>query len=131
MKRFWLQQYPKGMPADVDVHQYSSLIELFEESFTTFVDRKAAICMDKAITYGELDEMSAAIGAYLQSRGLAKGARVAVMMPNVLQNPVALTAAIPARRPSSFRNRLSQDRRDEPFKGLARIQRPIYSDAAH
>ena len=63
MNRFWLQQYPDGVPADVDVHQYSSLIELFEESFTTFVDRKAAICMDKAITYGELDEMSAAIGA--------------------------------------------------------------------
>ena len=69
VNRFWLQQYPDGVPADVDVHQYSSLIELFEESFTAFADRKAAICMDKAITYGELDEMSAAIGAYLQSRG--------------------------------------------------------------
>jgi long-chain acyl-CoA synthetase len=54
--------------ADVDVHQYSSLIELSEESFTTFADRKAAICKDEAITYGELDEMSAAIGAYLQGR---------------------------------------------------------------
>ena len=96
MNRFWLQQYPDGVPADVDVHQYSSLIELFEESFTTFADRKAAICMDKAITYGELDEMSAAIGAYLQSRRLAKGARVAVMMPNVLQNPVALAAGLRA-----------------------------------
>lgn len=96
MNRFWLKQYPDGVPADVDVHQYSSLIELFEESFATFVDRKAAICMDKAITYGELDEMSSAIGAYLQSRGLQKGARVAVMMPNVLQNPVALTAALRA-----------------------------------
>jgi long-chain acyl-CoA synthetase len=96
VNRFWLQQYPDGVPADVDVHQYSSLIELFEESFTTFADRKAAICMDKAITYGELDEMSAAIGAYLQSRGLAKGARVAVMMPNVLQNPVVLIAGLRA-----------------------------------
>ena len=96
MNRFWLQQYPDGVPADVDVHQYSSLIELFEESFTAFADRKAAICMDKAITYGELDEISAAIGAYLQSRGLAKGARVAVMMPNVLQNPVVLTAGLRA-----------------------------------
>jgi long-chain acyl-CoA synthetase len=96
VNRFWLQQYPDGVPADVDVHQYSSLIELFEESFTTFADRKAAICMDKAITYGEFDEISAAIGAYLQSRGLARGARVAVMMPNVLQNPVALTAGLRA-----------------------------------
>ncbi|MDE5444379.1 long-chain-fatty-acid--CoA ligase [Bradyrhizobium sp. CSA207] len=96
MNRFWLQQYPDGVPADIDVHQYSSLIELFEESFTAFADRKAAICMDKAITYEELDDMSAAIGAYLQSRGLARGARVAIMMPNVLQNPVVLTAGLRA-----------------------------------
>ncbi|MEH2532407.1 acyl-CoA synthetase (AMP-forming)/AMP-acid ligase II [Bradyrhizobium sp. AZCC 1588] len=96
VKRFWLQQYPEGVPADVDVNQYRSLIELFEESFTTFADRKAAICMDKAITYDQLDKMSAGIGAYLQSRGLAKGARVAIMMPNVLQNPVAVAAALRA-----------------------------------
>ena len=96
VKRFWLQQYPEGMPADVDVNQYSSLVELFEESFATFAGRKAAICMDKAVTYDQLDKMSASIGAYLQSRDLAKGARVAIMMPNVLQNPVAVAAALRA-----------------------------------
>lgn len=96
MKRFWLQQYPEGVPADIDVNQYRSLIELFEESFATFADRNAAICMDKAITYEQLDKMSAGIGAYLQSKGLAKGARVAIMMPNVLQNPVAVAAALRA-----------------------------------
>jgi long-chain acyl-CoA synthetase len=96
VERFWLQQYPEGVPADVDVSQYSSLIELFEESFTTFADRKAAICMDKAITYEHLDKMSAGIGAYLQSRGLSKGARVAIMMPNVLQTPIAVAAALRA-----------------------------------
>ncbi|MGM4923087.1 long-chain-fatty-acid--CoA ligase [Tardiphaga sp. 804_B3_N1_9] len=96
MNRFWLQHYPVGVPADIDAHQYSSLIELFEESFADFADRKAAICMDKAITYRELDEMSTAIGAYLQGKGLAKGARIAIMMPNVLQNPVALIAGLRA-----------------------------------
>ncbi|WP_024576602.1 MULTISPECIES: long-chain-fatty-acid--CoA ligase [unclassified Afipia] len=96
MKRFWLQHYPAGVPADIDANEYSSLVALFEESFAKFADRKAFFCMDKSITYRELDEMSAAIGAYLQSRGLAKGARVAIMMPNVLQNPVSVTAVLRA-----------------------------------
>jgi len=96
MERFWLGNYPDGVPADIDAGQFPSLIEMFEGSFAKFGDRKAAICMDKAITYRELDEMSAAIGAYLQSKGLAKGSRVAVMMPNVLQNPIAGAAALRA-----------------------------------
>jgi len=93
MERIWLKQYPAGVPADIDVNQYPSLVELLEESFKKFADRKSFICMDKAITYRDLDEMSAALGAYLQSKGLKKGARVAIMMPNVLQNPIS-TAAI-------------------------------------
>ncbi len=96
MERIWLKQYPAGVPADIDVNQYPSLVELLEESFKKFADRKSFICMDKAITYRELDEMSAAIGAYLQSKGLKKGARVAIMMPNVLQNPVASSAILRA-----------------------------------
>jgi long-chain acyl-CoA synthetase len=96
MERIWLKHYPPGVPADIDTTQYPSLVDLFEESFKKFRDRKAFICMDKAITYGELDEMSAAFGAYLQSKGLQKGARVAVMMPNVLQYPVATTAVLRA-----------------------------------
>ncbi|UVO38321.1 long-chain-fatty-acid--CoA ligase [Bradyrhizobium arachidis] len=96
MERFWLKNYPDGVPADIDADQFPSLIEMFEESFAMFGDRKAAICMDKAITYRELEEMSAAIGAYLQSKGLARGSRVAVMMPNVLQNPIAGAAALRA-----------------------------------
>ncbi len=93
MERIWLKQYPAGVPADIDVNQYPSLVELLEESFKKYADRKSFICMDKAITYRDLDEMSAALGAYLQSKGLKKGARVAIMMPNVLQNPIS-TAAI-------------------------------------
>ncbi len=96
MERIWLKQYPAGVPADIDVTQYTSLVELLEESFAKFSERKAFICMDKSITYRDLDEMSLALGAYLQSKGLQKGARVALMMPNVLQYPVATTAVLRA-----------------------------------
>jgi long-chain acyl-CoA synthetase len=96
MERIWLRQYPAGVPADIDVNQYSSLVELLEESFAKFSDRKAFICMDKAITYRDLDNMSQALAAYLQSKGLQKGARVALMMPNVLQYPVATSAVLRA-----------------------------------
>src|ERR1700735_255197 len=96
MERIWLKQYPAGVPADIDVTQYSSLVELLEESFAKFRERKAFICMDKSITYRDLDEMSLALGAYLQSKGLKKGARVALMMPNVLQYPIATAAVLRA-----------------------------------
>jgi long-chain acyl-CoA synthetase len=96
MERIWLKQYPPGVPADIDVSQYTSLVELLEESFAKFADRKAFICMDKSITYRDLDEMSVALGAYLQSKGLQKGARVALMMPNVLQYPVSTAAVLRA-----------------------------------
>ena len=96
MERIWLKQYPAGVPADIDVTQYSSLVELLEESFAKFSDRKAFICMDKSISYRDLDEMSLALAAYLQSKGLQKGARVALMMPNVLQYPIATAAVLRA-----------------------------------
>jgi long-chain acyl-CoA synthetase len=93
MDRIWLKNYPQGMPTDIDPTQYPSLVTLLEESFAKFKDRKAFICMDKAMTYGELDAMSRDFAAYLQGTGLKFGDRVAVMMPNVLQYPVA-TAGI-------------------------------------
>jgi long-chain acyl-CoA synthetase len=96
MERIWLKQYPAGVLADIDVSQYTSLVELLEESFAKFADRKAFICMDKSITYRDLDEMSLALAAYLQSKGLQKGARVALMMPNVLQYPVSTAAVLRA-----------------------------------
>jgi long-chain acyl-CoA synthetase len=96
MERIWLKQYPAGVPADIDVTQYSSLVELLEESFAKFGDRKAFICMDKSISYRDLDEMSLALAAYLQSKGLQKGTRVALMMPNVLQYPVSTAAVLRA-----------------------------------
>ena len=96
MERVWLKQYPAGVPADIDVTQYASLVALLEESFAKFADRKAFICMDKSITYRDLDEMSLALGSYLQNKGLPKGARVALMMPNVLQYPIATAAVLRA-----------------------------------
>jgi long-chain acyl-CoA synthetase len=96
MERIWLKQYPAGVPADIDLTQYTSLVELLEESFAKFCDRKAFICMDKSISYRDLDQMSLALAAYLQSKGLPKGARVAVMMPNVLQHPIATAAVLRA-----------------------------------
>jgi long-chain acyl-CoA synthetase len=96
MERIWLKQYPAGVPAEIDVTQYASLVELLEESFAKFRDRKAFICMDKSISYRDLDEMSQALAAYLQSKGLQKGARVALMMPNVLQYPVSTAAVLRA-----------------------------------
>ena len=74
MERIWLKQYPAGVPADIDVTQYSSLVELLEESFTKFRDRKAFICMDKSISYRDLDEMSLALAAFLQALALQIGA---------------------------------------------------------
>jgi long-chain acyl-CoA synthetase len=96
MERIWLKQYPAGVPADVDANQYASLVDLLEESFAKFADRRAFICMDKSISYRDLDQMSAALAAYLQSKGLSKGARIAIMLPNVLQYPVATAAVLRA-----------------------------------
>jgi long-chain acyl-CoA synthetase len=96
MDRIWLAHYPPGVPAEIDTSKYSSIVDLMEESFAAYRDRKAFVSMDKALTYGELDELSRAFGAFLQSKGLRKGARVAIMMPNVLQYPVAIAGVLRA-----------------------------------
>jgi long-chain acyl-CoA synthetase len=97
MDRIWLKQYPQGIPADVDVKAYSSLKDIFEKSCARFADLPAYGNMDHSITYRELDEASRAFGAYLQKvAGLKKGDRVAIMMPNLLQYPVALFGALRA-----------------------------------
>ncbi|MEN0040511.1 MAG: AMP-binding protein, partial [Pseudomonadota bacterium] len=85
----WLKNYPDGVPHEVDLSRYASLVELMDESFSKYRDDNAYVFMDKFITYKELDEQSAAFGAYLQSLGLEKGDRVAIMLPNVLQYPIA------------------------------------------
>jgi long-chain acyl-CoA synthetase len=96
MEKFWLKSYQEGVPAEIDWTQYRSLTHLLEEAFRKYADRKAYVCMDKSMTYGELDAMSQRMGAWLQSRGIEQGARVAIMLPNVLQYPVAMAAALRA-----------------------------------
>ncbi|MTV38779.1 long-chain fatty acid--CoA ligase [Duganella radicis] len=96
MDKIWLKSYPEGVPAEIDNTQYRSVTHLLEESFRKYADRNAFVCMDKFLTYGELDQLSAKMGAWLQGRGLQAGARVAIMMPNVLQYPVAMAAVLRA-----------------------------------
>ena len=96
MERIWLKSYPAGVPADIDVSRYPSLVALLEESFAKFRDRNAYTCMGRYLRYGELDALSQALAGYLQSLGLQRGDRVALMMPNVLQYPVASAAVLRA-----------------------------------
>jgi len=96
MEKIWLKSYPPGVPSEIDATQYRSLVHLLEESFQKYASRNAFVCMDKFITYAELDQHSRRLGAWLQSRGMKKGARVAVMMPNVLQYPIAIAAILRA-----------------------------------
>ncbi len=96
MQKPWLNSYPAGVPAELTGPGYNSLVELLEEAFRKYAARDAAACMDKRLSFGQIDEMSQALGAWLQSKGLAKGARVALMMPNVLQYMVAIAAVLRA-----------------------------------
>jgi long-chain acyl-CoA synthetase len=96
VEKFWLKSYPEGVPAEVDYTRYPSLVHLLEGSFRQYAEAPAFVCMDTFLTYAELDRLSRQLASYLQSCGLAKGARVALMMPNILQYPVALTAALRA-----------------------------------
>ena len=95
-ERVWLASYPPGVPADIDATQYSSLVALLEESFRKNADRVAYHFMGKDLRFGEADALSQAFAAYLQSLGLVKGDRVALMMPNVPQYPVAVAAILRA-----------------------------------
>lgn len=92
----WLKSYPAGVSPEIDATQYASLVELLEEAFRKFAARDAAACMGQRITFRDIDELSLALGAWLQSQGLIRGARVALMMPNVPQYMVAIAAVLRA-----------------------------------
>ena len=96
MDKFWIKSYPAGVPAEIDYTRYRSLVHLMDEAFSKFAQRNAYVCMDRFLTYAELDNMSKKLGAWLQAQGLAPGARVALMMPNVLQYPIAIAAVLRA-----------------------------------
>ncbi|MFN0174338.1 MAG: AMP-binding protein [Saprospiraceae bacterium] len=96
MEKPWLQHYPAGVPAHIDPSQYDRVIDMVEESFQKFADQPAFIFMGKTMTFKELDEKSLAFGAYLRSRGLEPGDRVALMMPNLMQYPIAMFGVLRA-----------------------------------
>jgi len=91
MEKIWLKNYQAGVAHEIDINEFQSVVEVFERSVNKFRDRPAMACMDKILSYGELDTLSANFASYLQNTlQLAKGARVAIMMPNLLQYPVAV-----------------------------------------
>ncbi|MBL4648443.1 MAG: AMP-binding protein, partial [Aureispira sp.] len=98
--RIWLKSYSKSIPHDINIDQYSSLIGFISDNLKKFKDRPAYTCLigsnQKTLTYGDVDRMSDATAAYLQSLGLQKGDRVAIMLPNIVQYPVALFGVMKA-----------------------------------
>jgi len=96
LEKVWLKQYPPGVPAEIRYDEYRSIGELFQASAKQYAERPAYRCMGKTLTFADLDHLSRRFGAWLQAQGLAPGTRVAIMMPNVLQYPVALFGALRA-----------------------------------
>jgi long-chain acyl-CoA synthetase len=96
MEKIWLRSYPQGVPQTVDAGQYRSVTQLLEESFRKNAARPFSVCMEHWMTYQELDELSGALGAWLQSLGLEPGARVAIMLPNIPQFAVTMAAVLRA-----------------------------------
>jgi long-chain acyl-CoA synthetase len=96
MEKIWLKSYPPGMPAEISPSEYKSVGELFEKNAKKYADRPAFTCMGKTLSFAEIDQLSRDFAAWLQAKGLPKGARVAIMMPNVLQYPVALFGTLRA-----------------------------------
>jgi len=96
LNRFWLKSYPPGVPAEIDPSSYASLVDLIDQSIDRNRDHAAFSCMGQTLSYAEFDRMAQSLAAWLQGRGLKPGARVAIMMPNVLQYPVAMLAILRA-----------------------------------
>lgn len=96
MEKVWIKRYPAGVPATIDADHYASLLEIFEESLAKYADRIAYVNMDHQLSFKELDQQSRNFAAYLQAQGLQKGDAVAIMMPNLLQYPIALFGTLRA-----------------------------------
>ena len=95
-QRPWLKNYPKGIPANIDPDAYPTLVAMFEDTFEKYAKKPAFSCMGKTLTYEQVDKLSKDFGAYLHSRGLEAGDRIALMMPNLIQYPIALFGALRA-----------------------------------
>ena len=96
MEKIWLKSYPQGVPHDVNPEQYRSVTHLLEESFRKNASAPFSVCMDRWMSYGELDQLSGALAAWLQSLGLEQGARVAIMLPNIPQFSVTMASVLRA-----------------------------------
>ena len=96
MERIWLKSYPPGVPADIDPSEYTSLVEMFDRAVQQFAARPAFHSMGRTISYADLERGSRDFGAWLQAKGLGRGARVAIMLPNCLQYPIAMFGALRA-----------------------------------
>jgi long-chain acyl-CoA synthetase len=96
MEKIWLNSYPAGVPHTVDPDHYQSLPHLLEESFRKNAARPFSVCMDHWMSYGQLDELSSSLGAWLQAQGLEPGARIAIMLPNIPQFAVTMAAVLRA-----------------------------------
>ena len=97
MEKIWLKSYPPGVPAEIDVAEFCSLNEVATLSFRRFADHDAYVQMGRSMTYKELEQQSRKLGAWMQKEAaLKKGDRVAIMLPNVLQYPVVIFAALRA-----------------------------------
>jgi len=90
----WLANYPSGIPVNIDPDKYSSLVEMIDETLKKYGDKPAFVCMGQELSFSELDARANEFGAYLISRGLEPGDKIALMMPNLLQYPIALFAAL-------------------------------------
>jgi long-chain acyl-CoA synthetase len=95
-QRPWLKNYPSGIPANINSDEYPTLVDMFNDTFKKYGSRTAFSCMGKELSFTQIDKKSRAFGAYLHSRGLQPGDRIALMMPNLLQYPVALFGALRA-----------------------------------
>ncbi len=96
MDKFWLKSYPAGVPHTIDAEQHRSIATFLDESFKKHAASPYTVCMDRWMTYGQLDSLSEAMGAWLQSKGLETGARVAIMLPNIPQFPITMSGILRA-----------------------------------
>ena len=96
MEKIWLKSYPPGVPAEINPEQYKSLVQLLDESFKKNAANPFSVCMEKWMTYKQVDELSTALGAWLQSQGLEPGSRVAIMLPNIPQFSVTMAGILRA-----------------------------------
>ena len=96
MNQPWLSSYQKGVPATINIDEYESVADIFDEAFERYAERPVATSMGKDMTYGQMDKYSKHVGAWLQQLGLKKGDRVAIMMPNCLQYPILVAAILRA-----------------------------------